>query len=580
MITRHALLVQKCIWVGYAVSACLAVIFFRLFYLQVYETAYYQLKGQKNFLRVEKTRSVRGNILDINGNLLATNRPITNISWQGTGNPQLSTAQQNSITLLESIIPELADPEKNNIKKIRRAERYRTKASLAYDISFEQLSKIKEQLAADPNITFETHYKRYYPYKSLACHILGYIGQVDLEACGRMGLEKVLEESLKGEQGQRLHTMNSVGRSLQATEIKKALDGKDIITTIDIDLQEIVERVFPEYYCGTFIVMDPQDGSLVAVLSRPNFDPTIFLNPIDNHTWFNLQENQRFLNRAFNACYPPGSIFKLVSVSAALEQRMIETDTILNCKGFVEFAGRKYWCHKRYGHGNLTTQQAVAESCNTLFFEIGKKISIDTLAEYAYKFGYGKKTHALFAQKEGLVPSTHWRLAKGERWWPGETLSASIGQSCLLVTPVQVACMISSIFTGNLVNPRILIDEPVYSTPLDLQPETLSFLRDSMRSVVTQGTGKNVSKIKDIEIYAKTSTAQTSSYEKRDWGEKYLEHGWFVMHFKYKDYQPLTVVTLVEHAGSSKHATNIAKQFLIEYKKLMDLDHTLSRNIS
>jgi len=566
MLTRHALFIQKCISVGYGICFCLFIIFIRLFYLQVYQSAYYELKGQKNFLRVEKT-------------LLATNRPITNLIWQGTGNALLSNAQQNTIAVLELIIPSLSDPEKNILKKIRRAERYRIKVQLTTDITFEQLSQIKEQLSADSNIAFDTHYKRFYPFKSLACHILGYIGQVDLQACGRMGLEKVLEDSLKGEQGQLLHTMNSVGRSLESTEIKKALAGKDIMTTIDIELQEIVERVFPEYYCGTFIVMDPQDGSLMAVLSRPNFDPTIFLNPIDAHMWLNLQENQRFLNRAFNACYPPGSIFKLVSVSAALETHMVEIETVLYCKGYVEFGGRKYWCHKRYGHGNLSTHQAVAESCNTLFFEIGKKISIDTLAQYAFKFGLGKKPQALFAQKEGLVPSTHWRMAKGERWWPGETLSASIGQSCLLVTPVQVACMISGIFTGTLMNPRILIDEPIYSTPLDLEPETLTFLRESMRSVVTQGTGKNVSKIKDIEIYAKTSTAQTSSYEKRNLGEKYLEHGWFVMHFKYKDYNPLTVVILVEHTGSSKHATNIAKQFLIEYKKLMDLDPTLNKNI-
>jgi penicillin-binding protein 2 len=199
-------------------------------------------------------------------------------------------------------------------------------------------------------------------------------------------------------------------------------------------------------------------------------------------------------------------------------------------------------------------------------------MSIDTLAEYAHIFGLGEKTHICFPEKEGLIPTSAWKKeTKGERWWPGETLSAAIGQSYLLVTPLQIARMISSIFTGELVTPRILDVEPICKRKLTLAPSTLDFLRQSMKSVVTRGTGINISRVKDIEMYAKTSTAQISGYDKREMGAQYQEHGWFVGYFSYKNNRPLTIVVMAENVSTSRVATQIAKNFLIEYKKLMDL---------
>ncbi|HEX4069509.1 MAG TPA: penicillin-binding transpeptidase domain-containing protein, partial [Candidatus Babeliales bacterium] len=320
-------------------------------------------------------------------------------------------------------------------------------------------------------------------------------------------------------------------------------------------------------------VLNPADGAIVALVSRPHFDPNMFLDPISHEQWQGLQEKNPFLNRAFDASYPAGSTFKLVTISAALERNIISEDELWNCKGYTLFGGRKYWCARRCGHGEISVKKAVAESCNTLFFEIGKKIDIDVLAEYAHKFGLGKKTNIVFPEKVGLIPNREWKFDyKGERWWPGETLSVSIGQSFLLATPIQIACMIASIFTGYLVAPRLLINEPVVTNPLDIKPETIAFLQKSMKSVVKSGTGKSVRKIKDMTIYAKTSTAQTSDFSKRKLDEKYLEHGWFVGHFQYKEYDPLVMVVLVERVGAAQVATTIAKNFLIEYKKYMDMN--------
>lgn len=206
-----------------------------------------------------------------------------------------------------------------------------------------------------------------------------------------------------------------------------------------------------------------------------------------------------------------------------------------------------------------------------MFYETAKKVSIDLFADYAYRFGLGQKTDIIFAEKEGLIPSTAWkRKVKKEKWWPGETLSVSIGQSYLLATPIQIARMISSIFTGNLVKPRVLLSEPVQISPLGISSETLSFLQQSMYKVVNQGTGRRVKQITDIKIFAKTSTAQTSGLDKHNLGEQYLEHGWFVGYFYYKDQKPLTIAILVEHAATSRVPTTIAANFLREYKKMID----------
>jgi penicillin-binding protein 2 len=171
-----------------------------------------------------------------------------------------------------------------------------------------------------------------------------------------------------------------------------------------------------------------------------------------------------------------------------------------------------------------------------------------------------------------VIPSRAWKLReKGERWWPGETLSVAIGQSFLMTTPLQIARMIGGIFTGYLVKPCILLQEECQKIPLMLQPATITCLKESMRFVITRGTGLRVNTVKDIEIYAKTSTAQVSDFQKRTLSEQFLEHAWFVAHFQYKDFKPLVLVILVENAGTSQVATTIAKKFLIQYKDVAHL---------
>ncbi len=569
MITDQAR--HKIFFIIYWTMAAFGIITIRLFYLQITRASSLQKKSQHNYLRVHLTPSPRGNILDRHGALLATNAPVTDLYWQGCGTSSLHADQLSLLHTLESIIktPLTQTAELNTITA---TERTKTSVILARDLSFEQLSKIAEQCSNCPNLTLSTQFKRFYPFSTYACHIIGYLGNIAVEPYGKMGLEELFEQALRGTKGTMIKKINSHGTAIAEIELSHAAAGNNIYTTLDMNLQALAETTFPLSLTGTCIIMNPADGGLLALVSRPSFDPSLFLKPIAQTTWSVLQEGSPFINRAVNP-YPPGSIFKLVTISAALENNIIDPQEQVFCRGFYTFARRKYWCNKRMGHGPLSTTHAIGKSCNILFFEIGKHIDIDLLANYASLFGLGQKTGFIFSEHAGLVPDRSWKqMVKGERWWPGETLSAAIGQSFLLVTPIQVARMIAAIFTGYLVRPRILMAEPIHTEKLLIKDDTIAFLKKSMKAVIKKGTGRRIKSVtKDLEIYAKTSTAQIVSLSKGSIDRAHQEHGWFVAHFQYKQEQPLVLVILVEHAGTAQVATSIAKNFLIEYKKQVDL---------
>jgi len=548
------------------------IIMIRLLYLQATISYYLHTRSQKNFLRISSVQPIRGTIVDSKGRLLATNRIVTNLCWLGSGQKNLSADSVATVTRLASLVPLRITNHDELMTALKRTERSSSTLILAHELTFEQLSRIEELFPDDPHIRITTHVKRLYPHTTCACHILGYLGSADNAAAtsGRMGLEQICERTLRGQQGSIARKINSFGTHVAEIELKRTLAGNTIYTTLDIDIQNIAETVFPEQESGTIIVMDAKDGALQAVLSRPTFNPAFFLDHIDHKQWQQMQENRPFLNRAFNACYPPGSLFKLVTVSAALEHNLIKQDALWYCNGYFTYHARRYGCHLHTGHGQLSTCQALAHSCNILFYTIGKQIDIDLLAHYAHLFGLGSKTNLPFAQQEGLIPSRAWkRQVKGERWWQGETLSASIGQSFLLVTPIQVARMIGSIFTGYLVQPRLLQKDPIVTTPLQLKADTIDFLQRSMKSVITGGTGQRAN-LKNITIHGKTSTAQTSLLQKRDKGKSYMEHAWFAAHVQYKTERPFVLVVLLENCGSSRVATQTAKNFLQQYKLLVD----------
>ena len=568
---------RKILQLLYGFFLFIFILILRLAYLQINQGENFSVLGKKNFLRTEFISPLRGNLIDRNGVLLAANRPVFDVYWQGSGNYNFSDEQKTFLSKVEQIC-DLDFEKSKKIRSIRSVERYSKRILLKSDISFEELCCISEQCAYSFNIIIRNRFKRFYPHLKLASHILGYLSRKEEEytTTGLAGLEKIFQDELKGEAGYVLNIINSRGTKLDQMDLKCARAGNDIRLTLDSRLQKIAEDVFEPDQAGTFILMNPQDGSILTMFSFPNFDPNIFLEPISQDVWKNkLNRNSTFLNRATNAVYPPASIFKLVTFAAGLQEKVINSDTKFKCKGYTQFCSRKYHCIRRWGHGKLDSKKALAYSCNIPCFQIAQKIRINQFADYAFKFGLGCKTGFLLPELSGLVPTYEWKAdVKNEPWWKGETLSVSIGQSYTLVTPLQVARMISSICTGFLVKPRILDVEEIEKKELEISQDTLEFLRRAMKGVVEYGSAKILNKLKGFDIFAKTGTAQTSSLAKEKISKKQLEHAWLASYFNYKGRNPLTLVVMVENVGTSAPARKIAYRFLQEYKKMKDKDES------
>jgi penicillin-binding protein 2 len=504
---------------------------------------------------------------------LASNRPVFDLYWHGSGQYRLSQEQLVFLDKVQQICN--IDFKQNKIEKgVLFCERYAKRMLLKADITFDELCCISEQCAHSCNLIISKRFKRFYPLKHLASHLLGYLSSREKHYItkGLSGLERMFQQKLKGEVGYVLHVINSKGKKLDQKDFKGARAGNDIKLTLDARLQRVAESLFEKDQSGAFILMNPLDGSIISMVSFPNFDPNIFLTPISYDVWENeLNHNSTLLNRATSASYPPASIFKLITFAAGLQEGIIDDNTAFECKGFISFCSRKHHCIRRWGHGELDSKTALAYSCNIPCFQIAQEIKINQLADYAYRFGFGCKTGFLLNECCGLVPTYEWKVAtKGERWWKGETLSASIGQSYTLVTPLQVARMVSAICTGFLIKPRILEEEEIKAEELYIEEKTLEFLRKAMSDVVRFGSAKILNRLKDFAVFAKTGTAQTASLDRQRISKEQLEHAWLASYFRYKDDDPLTLVVLVEHVGTSAPARKIAFKFLQAYKRLKE----------
>lgn len=569
MVTINNILLKKLFTLSWFVIIYFCIILMRLVHFQIIEHDKFEASGKKNFLRMKIIPAQRGNILDCNGIALATNQPITKLIWKGSGNPHLTQQQQDAIHKIYSILHH----EPMSEKQIQRAEKYSLDITITQRISQEELCQIAEQCSDVENIHFTTSFNRFYPYNTVASHLLGYLGDLSESAHGKMGLEKICQETLQGDPGILMQSTNSFGSLLDSQELKQGNAGEDIATSIDLDLQLMLEKTLEHEIAGSCIIFEPKTGYIKALVSKPNFDPSIFSEKLDQEQWQELQQNKVFLNRAFNATYPPASIFKLVTISAALEEKIISQDSHFFCAGYTHFKGRDYYCNKHTGHGYVSTEDSLALSCNIPFFEIAKKIHIDTLADYAFKFGLGSKTNIPFSEQTGLIPTNKWKIRhKGERWWTGENLSACIGQSFLLVTPIQIACMIGSIFHGYLIKPRILLNQPIEKTPISIQPQTRQFLQLCMKSASKSGTARRTNKIGNLIVYSKTGTAQTKTRKNCDVPQEAItredkEHAWFVCYFYTEGSEPLVMVMLLEHVGKSTYTIGVAVKFLVAYNE-------------
>jgi penicillin-binding protein 2 len=425
----------------------------------------------------------------------------------------------------------------------------------------------------------------------MAAHLFGYVGEVndvqvaegdDLKSgdiVGQSGIEKVYNALLMGEDGAKRVVVNSVGREIRTIEEIQPTEGKRLQLTIDADVQRAVEDGFKAFgYNGAAVMLDPRTGEVLAFTSVPSYDPNAFASGIDRGTWAALNSDDlRPLNdRAIQGRYSPGSTFKMAVATAALEEGVITPDFRVFCPGHATFFGRSFKCWKAGGHGSIDLRHAIEQSCNVYFYTVGNMVGIDKIHKWATRLGLGEKSGIdLPNEAQGLVPSPEWKKARtGEKWYAGETISVSIGQGQVNLTPVSMAVYISSIATGIRVTPHLLkaVDEgkgwkpavaPAPKSPIDLKPATIQAIRDGLWMVVNgAGTGGRA-RIVGRDVSGKTGTAQVISLEggrsaKGKTTQDLRDHGWFVF-FAPRDHPQIAGVVFAEHAEHGANAAPIAK---------------------
>jgi penicillin-binding protein 2 len=573
----------------YAVVVIFSLLVVSFWVLQIVQYAKFAEMAENNHQRTLALRAPRGLVFDRDGRVLVENRDSYNISIVREHTKDIN----RTIRLLASVIGVHEDRVREIVEHHRREPSYRP-ITIVQDATLAQVAAVTaRRLDFElPDVVVEEVPTRRYP-ETLAAHLFGYVGEVndsqvaensDLKSgdiVGQAGIERVYNTFLMGEDGAKRVVVNSVGREIRTLEEEDPVEGKRVQLTVDYDVQKAIEDGFSASgFNGAAIVLDPSDGAVLGFMSRPAYDPNAFAGGIDRATWASLNTDElRPLNdRAIQGRYSAGSTFKMAVATAALEEGVITPDFQVHCVGAATFFGRPFKCWKKGGHGSLDLRHAIEQSCNVYFYTVGNMTGIDRIHKWATLLGLGVKSGIdLPNEVQGLVPSPEWKRKRfQEKWYAGETISVSIGQGGVSVTPVSMAVYAATLANGGTrVTPHLLkaVDEgggwkPVATPPpqskVMLHPEKLQAIRDGLWMVVNErGTGGKA-RIKDHDVAGKTGTAQVISNEGRVAARTtrdLRDNGWFVF-FAPRDNPKIAGVVFLEHGMHGPNAAPVARHVL------------------
>lgn len=544
--------------------------------LQILDFQVFWQKSEENRIREIVVPPQRGLIRDRNGIVLAKN----------IASFKASLIRENCKDYEETClwISQLLDLEPEILKE--RIEKYKFQPLfqpivIKDNLTYEEVSRIKSRQYEMPELIVQSEPKRNYPFGTLASHVLGYLQEIspaemDMDQyksrrmgdlIGKTGLEMQYEDSLVGTPGKLLEIVDSVGRDIGELSKVDPIRGNEIHLTLDFDLQKKAEEILNGRE-GAVVVMKPDTGEILAMASYPNFDPNKFISRFTPEEWMDLINSPEFplQNRAIRGLYSPGSLFKPCMLLAGLDQRAVNDSTVHNCRGSTIIYGHPFSCWKADGHGPVNLYVAIQHSCNIYFYQLGKRLGIEEIARYARMFGLGSLTHIdLPGEKAGLVPDPDWKKrVRDERWYPGETISVSIGQGPLLVTPLQIAVQTAQIANRGVgVTPYLYSKEIHEGVDITRRQEETS-VRSSIPEVyfekVIQGMWRSVNgrgtaalaRIRDLDVCGKTGSAQvvsTATAEKLAKQQREIKtHSWF-SGFAPKDNPEIVVSIIVEYGG-------------------------------
>jgi penicillin-binding protein 2 len=553
-------------FVGFSILAGLvgAVLIGRLVQLQIVGREEYLERANGNRLRIILTPAPRGVIRDRNGQILATSR----LSYAVTLYPLKLTKATT-----EDVIARLGKLLAMDPAEIR--DKWRKNGALARPVRIKQdidaatIAVIAEHQRQLPGVSLEPITIRYYPRGPFLSHVLGYTGEItdaELEEfsdqgyragdiIGKTGIEKVFDQDLRGEPGREQIEVDARGKPMRILASVPPVPGKDLTLTIDANLQAVAEAGLAGHR-GSCVVLDPNNGDVLALASAPSYDPNWFAGRISPALWKQLNGPDRpLLDRAIGSVYPPGSIFKIVTHAAAMEGGFANWNSHWHSTGVFYLGSRVFHDWKPGGFGYVDFKQALVWSIDTVYYELGLRMGGDRLARYARALGLGRPTGIVLPHEaHGLVPDSQWKEDRfHQRWYPGESVNMSIGQGYTQVSPVQAAVMMSTVANGGTVlRPKLTKppsddekdnpqppDEGV--NPRNWKPDTWRMLHTALAEVISRGTG-TVAKLPGITVAGKTGSAQSRN------GAAQKTHGWFVCYAPV-EHPRIAIAAMMENAG-------------------------------
>jgi penicillin-binding protein 2 len=574
----------------YIVLGIFLVLAYGLWRLQVMQSGYYSLAAERNRIRNVPVLAPRGKILDREGRIIVDNYPSFSALLLRDSARDLN-ADADLIAQGLHLNP---DEVRGRIKRYASMPQYEP-IFLKEDITPDELQFIEAHRNELPELDMIMAHRRLYPRNGFMAHLIGYVGEVtdDMlnqpqfelynpgDVVGISGVERQYNTLLMGKNGSRQALVDSHGREVGRLGETEAIPGKQLKLTIDLDLQIAAEQQL-QGKNGAVVAMDPKTGEILALASGPTFNPNDFAVRVSRDEWNKLvtDPEKPLLNKAIQAQLAPGSTFKII-MSVAGWQEHIAQDLHVNCTGGAEFYGRRFGCWVKSGHGSVTLEKAIYQSCDVFFYTLANKLGIERIAKYATDLGLGQKTGIdLPNEVSGVMPSEEWKIRNfKQKWFAGETISVGIGQGAIAITPVQLLRAVSAISMGgklvvpHVTNPNDLppgfVDVAKYTevktVPID--PEGWTFITDAMsRVLLPEGTAPSAH-IPGIEIAGKTGSAQVVSLALRAKvknQDEFAQNGWFVG-FTPRRNPDIVVCVLFQGGEHGRLAARLATQVIKAY---------------
>lgn len=552
------------------VGIAFLILLLRLWYMQILEGDRYFSLSTTNRLRVRPVEAPRGFILDRHGEVLVENRPTFDLY----ATPEDVT---NPIEVMATLAQILGVPVAEIQSRLAEGrERPYQPLLIRKDLDERMMVAVEERRLDLPGISLHIRPTRAYPSAEMAANLLGYVSEVNQaqlareefqdfrpgENLGQAGVERRFDAFIRGIDGGEQVEVDARGRALRLVSRIEPRSGSNIYLTIDKRIQEAAEAAFAGKR-GTVVVMNPTTGEILAMVSRPSYDPNLFAQRLTGDEWQRIANDPShpLQNRAFQAQYPPGSVFKLIVAIAGLESGALTPETKFGCPGYFYLGNVRFDDWKKGGHGTLDLRSAIVNSCNVYFYQAGLKVGIEEITRVARAFGLGESPGLdLGDEAKGHLPNPQPRRRGEPGWSAGNTVVASIGQGLVVTSPMQLLSMVSAIANGGTIyRPWVVkriaalsgevLDEyePEPIRQISIKPETLAFIRQAMLGVVDEGTGAR-SKVPGIPIGGKTGTAQVVRKGEGKGQAELKDHGWFVS-FAPVDNPQIAVVVLVENGG-------------------------------